>query len=338
MEPLPLEIERLFLQFHTPDGTIQAIRGVSLCLRPGEILVLAGESGCGKSVVCRSVMKLLPRFAKITGGAIRVQGRDITAYTDRQMEAGRGQIVSMVFQNPLTALNPSMTIGAQLAEAIRRRRQPQGCGVREQAAQLLGMVGLDDASYRLDQLPQTLSGGQRQRCALAIALAARPAVLLADEPTTALDVTVQIHLLDLLVRLAKEQQMAIVLVTHDLGIAARIADRVGIMYAGQIVEIGTAEDIFYDARHPYTWGLLSALPSAQRTGRRLQAIPGMPPDMLCPPKGDAFANRNPYAMAIDYEQEAPMFTVSPTHQAATWLLDPRAPAVTPPVWRREVGR
>lgn len=331
---LPLEIEDLSLCFDTSAGKIEALRQVSLQLHAGEILVLAGESGCGKSVLCRSVLKLLPPFAHITGGAIRIQGQDVTAYTERQMASLRGRVVSMVFQNPLTTLNPAMTMGEQLREALNRDGTMSRAEADRQAVALLEMVGIHDGAYRLGQVPQAFSGGQRQRCALAIALAAKPAVLLADEPTTALDVTVQVQILDVLRDLRRKQGLSMIFVTHDLGVAAHLADRVGIMYAGRIVEIGTAEEIFYDARHPYTWGLLAALPSYSNAGR-LQAIPGMPPDMLHPPKGDAFAERNACALAIDYEQEPPMFSISPTHQAATWLLDPRAPKVDPPVCIRK---
>ena len=204
--------------------------------------------------------------------------------------------------------------------------------VEEESIRLLELVGIPDGKERLSMTPGEFSGGQRQRITLAIALASKPALLLADEPTTALDVTVQLRLLDLFKRLAKEQGLAILLVTHDLGVAACLADRVGIMYAGRMIEIGDTDEIFYDPRHPYTWGLLGALPSAERSDRRLTAIEGMPPDMANLPKGDAFADRNAYALAIDYEKEPPMFSVSPTHMVATWLLDPRAPKVELPAF------
>ena len=329
MNDTPLEIENLTLSFYMPYGEVQALRGVSLSLKKGEILVLAGESGCGKSVLCKSVLHLLPRHAKIKEGSITLCGQDVTTASEKEMTAIRGTKAAMVFQNPLTTLMPSMTIGAQLQEALRRRHLSPD-EEKHEAVALLEAVGIEDAERRLSQLPLAFSGGMRQRCALAIALAARPQVLLADEPTTALDGTIQIQILDLLRRLRDETGLSILLVTHDLGVAAHIADRVGILYAGRLVEIGTAEEIFYDPRHPYTWGLLASLPSASQ-GRRLTPIDGMPPDLLMPPEGDAFASRNPYALAIDYEEQPPFFTISPTHQAATWLLDPRAPHMEPPV-------
>lgn len=331
METNPLEIRNLSVSFYTPAGEVEAVRDVSLTLHKGEILVLAGESGSGKSVLCRSVLKLLPRFAKIKAGQICVQGQDITDYGEKKMEQLRGVILSMVFQNPLTTLNPSMSMGAQLREAIQRHEKMSRNQADDRAVELLRLVGIDDGRQRLSLLPQAFSGGQRQRCALAIALAAKPDILFADEPTTALDVTVQAHILDLLKKLRDQMGLSIVFVTHDLGVVARLADRVGIMYAGKIVEIGTAEEIFYDPRHPYTWGLLAAMPSTVQPGERLHTIPGMPPDMLHPPQGDAFAARNQYALDIDYEEMPPFFEVSPTHQVASWLLDPRAPEVHSPI-------
>lgn len=325
-----IDIRDVSVQFQTELGVVQALRHVSLAIQPGEIVVLAGESGCGKSVLCRSILKLLPRNSKQTTGQILLGQRDITSYTEKQIEQLRGATLSMVFQNPLTTLNPSMTMGAQLREAICHSQKLSQPAADARAVELLRLVGITDGARRLDLLPHAFSGGQRQRCALAIALAQEPQILIADEPTTALDVTVQLEILDLLKSLRQRQGLTILFVTHDLGVAARIADRIGIMYAGKLVEIGTADDIFYDARHPYTWGLLGALPAAVPVGKRLAAIPGMPPDMLRPPQGDAFADRNPYALGIDYETEPPLFSVSPTHQAATWLLDPRAPHVTPP--------
>lgn len=325
-----IDIRDVSIQFQTELGVVQALRHVSLTIQPGEIVVLVGESGCGKSVLCRSILKLLPRNSKQTTGQILLGQRNITSYTEKQMEQLRGKTLAMVFQNPLTTLNPSMTMGAQLREAICHRQQMSRAAADARASELLQLVGIADGAHRLDLLPQAFSGGQRQRCSLAIALAQEPQILIADEPTTALDVTVQLEILDLLRNLQRRQDLTILFVTHDLGVAARIADRIGIMYAGKLVEIGTADDIFYDARHPYTWGLLGALPSAVPVGERLIAIPGMPPDMLQPPRGDAFAVRNRYALGIDYETEPPMFAVSPTHQAATWLLDPRAPHVMPP--------
>lgn len=327
-----LDIRGLSLSFFTHDGEVEAVRDVSLSLHKGEIVALVGESGCGKSTLCRSIVKLIPSYARIKKGQILIHDRDITDLSEKEMRHIRGTEVGMVFQNPLTTLNPVMTVGSQLREALMRLPEMTKEKVEEESIRLLELVGIPDGKERLSMTPGEFSGGQRQRVTLAIALASKPELLLADEPTTALDVTVQMRLLDLFKRLAKEQGLAILLVTHDLGVAACLADRVGIMYAGRMVEIGDTDEIFYDPRHPYTWGLLGALPSAERSDRRLTAIEGMPPDMAHLPKGDAFADRNAYALAIDYEKEPPMFSVSPTHMVATWLLDPRAPKVELPAF------
>lgn len=327
-----LDIRGLSLSFFTHDGEVEAVRDVSLSLHKGEIVALVGESGCGKSTLCRSIVKLIPSYARIKKGKILIHDRDITDLSEKEMRHIRGTEVGMVFQNPLTTLNPVMTVGTQLREALMRLPEMTKEKVEEESIRLLELVGIPDGKERLSMTPGEFSGGQRQRVTLAIALASKPELLLADEPTTALDVTVQLRLLDLFKRLAKEQGLAILLVTHDLGVAACLADRVGIMYAGRMVEIGDTDEIFYDPRHPYTWGLLGALPSAERSDRRLTAIEGMPPDMANLPKGDAFADRNAYALAIDYEKEPPMFSVSPTHMVATWLLDPRAPKVELPAF------
>lgn len=327
-----LDIRGLSLSFFTHDGEVEAVRDVSLSLHKGEIVALVGESGCGKSTLCRSIVKLIPSYARIKKGQILIHDRDITDLSEKEMRHIRGTEVGMVFQNPLTTLNPVMTVGTQLREALMRLPEMTKEKVEEESIRLLELVGIPDGKERLSMTPGEFSGGQRQRVTLAIALASKPELLLADEPTTALDVTVQLRLLDLFKRLAKEQGLAILLVTHDLGVAACLADRVGIMYAGRMVEIGDTDEIFYDPRHPYTWGLLGALPSAERSDRRLIAIEGMPPDMANLPKGDAFADRNAYALAIDYEKEPPMFSVSPTHMVATWLLDPRAPKVELPAF------
>lgn len=327
-----LDIRGLSLSFFTHDGEVEAVRDVSLSLHKGEIVALVGESGCGKSTLCRSIVKLIPSYARIKKGQILIHDRDITDLSEKEMRHIRGTEVGMVFQNPLTTLNPVMTVGSQLREALMRLPEMTKEKVEEESIRLLELVGIPDGKERLSMTPGEFSGGQRQRVTLAIALASKPELLLADEPTTALDVTVQLRLLDLFKRLAKEQGLAILLVTHDLGVAACLADRVGIMYAGRMVEIGDTDEIFYDPRHPYTWGLLGALPSAERSDRRLTAIEGMPPDMANLPKGDAFADRNAYALAIDYEKEPPMFSVSPTHMVATWLLDPRASKVELPAF------
>lgn len=328
----PLEISNLSIDIAVQKTMIHAVRDVSLTVQEGEILVLAGESGSGKSVLCKSILKLLPREAVIRQGGIRVHGEDVVSCTEKQMQAIRGRQVAMAFQNPLTILNPSMTMGAQFRESICRHNPALSRQEADaMAIEYLQLVGIKDGKYRLDMLPHAFSGGQRQRCALAIALAGKPDILIADEPTTALDVTVQVQILDLLKKLQQKMKLSVLFVTHDLGVAEHIADRIGIMYAGKLVETGTAQEIFHDARHPYTWGLLSSVPAMAEKGKPLHCIQGMPPDLSRLPAGDAFAPRNPYALAIDYRQEAPLFAISDTHKAATWLLDPRAPQVISPV-------
>ena len=322
-----LELENVSVHFDTPDGTVQAVRDVSLSLKSGETLAIVGESGCGKSVLCKSVMKLLPGNARISGKML-IDGKDIAPYTEKQMRKLRGSLFSMLFQDPMTTLNPTIPIGKQITEAVLKHRKMSREDAQKLAVEMLHRVGIDDPAQRMLLQPHYFSGGMRQRCVLAIALALNPHILFADEPTTALDVTVQAQMLDLLRDIQRKTGIGIVLVSHDLGVVARIADRVAVMYAGKIVEIGTAEEIFYDPRHPYTWGLLGALPSQAVENGELRGIPGMPPTLLDPPPGDAFAERNQYAMKIDYERMPPMFPVSETHSAATWLLDERAPAVT----------
>lgn len=327
-----LEVKNLSVSFETDQGEVQAVRDVSFTLRPGETLAIVGESGCGKSALCKSIMKLLPASARIKSGSICVNGVEISGYREREMQKLRGKLFSMVLQDPLTALNPTMSVGAQIAEAV-RVHQPKISreAVHDRVLELMRLVEIDRAQELMNLYPYSFSGGMRQRCVLAIALAGSPAILFADEPTTALDVTIQAQILKLLRDIQQTLGMASVLVTHDLGVAAQAADRVAVMYAGKIVETGTAEEIFRDPRHPYTWGLMQALPSFSKDRETLDAIPGMPPALIDPPKGDAFACRNPYALAIDYEEEPPMFRVSDTHYAATWLLDERAPKITPPI-------
>lgn len=326
-----LELKNLTVSIDSPMGKVEAVRGVSLALRPGEVLAIVGESGCGKSMLCRSIMKLLPRSARIEGGQIIANGADITGYSQRDMNRLRGKLFSMVLQDPMTALDLTQTVEAQIAEAVRvHSPRLDRQAVHRRVMELMELVGIPQPEKRGKLYPYHFSGGQRQRVVMAIALAADPKILLADEPTTALDVTVQAQILDLLKDIQHRLHTATILVSHDLGVVARAADRVAIMYAGRIVEIGTAEEIYYDPRHPYTWGLMRSLPALAKGGQ-LYTIPGMPPSLVHPPRGDAFACRNEYALAIDYEEAPPMFRVSDTHYAATWLLDERAPRVTPPI-------
>lgn len=320
-----LEVHNLSVSFDTPAGEIQAVRDVSFTLKAGEVLALVGETGCGKSVLCKSILRLLPDIARIKGGHILLEGVDITRYREQDMRRLRGRTFAMVFQNPMTVLNPSLSVWSQIAEAVKIHRHGMSReDVERRVVELLYLVGLENLKGDRRLYPHHLSGGMRQRCVMAIALAANPKLLFADEPTTALDVTIQAQILDLLKQVQTKCHTATVFVTHDLSVAAQVADRVAVMYAGKIVEIGTAKEVFHDPRHPYTWGLMQALPAFAGKRDSLYSIPGMPPTLIDPPKGDAFACRNVYALAIDYEKEPPMFRVTDTHFAATWLLDERA--------------
>lgn len=323
-----LEVKHLSVSFDTPEGEVEAVRDVSFFVKKGETLAIVGESGCGKSVLCRSIMKLLPRTARIKSGSILANGREIIKCTEKEMQTIRGSFFSMVFQDPMTSLNPAMTVGAQIAEAVLiHRPELSREEVRRRVWELMELVGIDHPKERAAQYPWNFSGGMRQRAVLAIALASEPAVLLADEPTTALDVTIQAQILALFRKIQEKLGTAIVLVSHDLGVVAAAADRVAVMYAGKICETGLVREIFEDPKHPYTKGLLRSLPALSRGKKELYCLPGMPPKLNHPPAGDAFACRNPYALAVDYEKQPPMFQVTDTHYAATWLLDERAAEV-----------
>ena len=335
-----LNVEHLSVSFFTPAGEVQAVRDVSFSLKAGEVLAIVGESGCGKSVLCKSILRLLPQTAKIKSGKIIVDGTDITAYREREMTALRGSLFSMVFQDPMTALDPTMTIGVQIAEAVLAHKPKlEKSAVRARVIELLELVGIDRAQERMALYPHNFSGGMRQRVVLAIALAGNPHILFADEPTTALDVTIQAKILELIRSIQRERGISVIYITHDLGVVAKVADYVDVMYAGKIVETGTIDEIFYEPRHPYTWGLLSAMPDLDTADDRLYTIPGSPPNLLHEKQGDAFAPRNHFALNIDDEVDPPMFKISDTHYAATWLLDPRAPKVDmPPELAQRIAR
>lgn len=324
-----LSIENLRIHFETFAGEVQAIRGVNLKLEKGETLALVGESGSGKSVTAKSVMKLLSNNAVVKEGAIIFKGENILEKSERDMQSIRGKKIAMIFQDPMTSLDPTMKIGKQITEVIIKHEKASKEEADKRAEELLELVGIPNAKERMKQYPHQFSGGQRQRIVIAIALACNPDVLIADEPTTALDVTIQAQILELLKELQQQFQMAIIFITHDLGVVANVADRVAVMYAGKVVEVGTVDEVFYNPQHPYTWGLLRSMPTLH-TGDTLYAIPGSPPDLLDPPVGDAFALRSDVALEIDRVKEPPMFEVSPTHFAATWLLDPRSPKVPVP--------
>ncbi|MGN7410345.1 MULTISPECIES: ABC transporter ATP-binding protein [unclassified Sporosarcina] len=326
-----LQVKDLELSFHTFAGEVKAIRGVNFDLNKGETLAIVGESGSGKSVTTKSIMRLLPESSsEFKNGEIIFDGKDLTKLSEREMQKIRGKDISMIFQDPMTSLNPTMTIGKQIMEPILKHQKVSKDKARKVAIELLNMVGIPNAENRYKMYPHQFSGGQRQRIVIATALACNPQILIADEPTTALDVTIQAQILELMKDIQKKIDTSIIFITHDLGVVANVADRVAVMYGGMIVEIGTVDEIFYNPQHPYTWGLLSSMPSMDLNEEKLYAIPGTPPDLLNPPKGDAFALRSEYALKIDMEQPPPFFQVSDTHYAATWLLHPQAPQVEPP--------
>lgn len=327
-----LEVKNLHVSFDTYGGEVQAVRGVSFDLKKGETLAIVGESGSGKSVTTRALAKLIPSPpGRIKEGEILFEGKDLAKLSEREMQKIRGKDISTIFQDPMTSLNPTMKIGTQVMEGLLKHHKISKKEARKRTLELLELVGLPEPEKRIDQYPHQFSGGQRQRIVIAIALACGPKILIADEPTTALDVTIQAQILELMKDIQKKVDSSIIFITHDLGVVANVADRVAVMYAGKIVEIGTADEIFYNPKHPYTWGLLGSMPTLDNEEESLIAIPGSPPDMLNPPKGDAFAARNEYAMEIDFVEQPPMFKVSDTHYAATWLLHEHAPKVEPPL-------
>ena len=327
-----LDVRDLCISFVGRDGNaLEAVNKLNLHIDAGEIVGVVGESGCGKSVFAQSVMRLLEHEQKMAyTGQILFDGEDLLARPLKRMREVRGCDIAMIFQDPLSSLNPVMTVGAQVVEAVRAHRKVSRREARNEALSLLERVGIRDAAARFDMYPGDFSGGMRQRVVIAIAVACRPKILICDEPTTALDVTIQAQILQLLKELRAKYHLTIVMITHDLGVVANIADRVAVMYAGDIVEIGTADEIYYDPRHPYTWALLSSMPQMGIKGEDLFNIVGTPPNLFAEIRGDAFAPRNPQALKIDYVKRPPYFEVSPTHKAKTWLLDPRAPHIEPP--------
>lgn len=326
-----MEVKNLSVSFKVEEGEVQAVRNVSFSLKKGETLAIVGESGCGKSVLCKSLIKILPNNGCIKDGEIIFKAEDLVKKSEKDMESIRGKDISMIFQDPMTSLNPTISIGKQITETIIIHQGIKKNEAKKIAIELMELVGIDNPEKRFKQFPHHFSGGMRQRIVIAIALACNPNILIADEPTTALDVTIQAQIIDLIKELQNKIGISIIFITHDLGVVANIANRIAVMYAGKIVEVGTIEDIFYDPRHPYTWGLLGSLPTLESQSKYLYNIPGMPPNLLNPPKGDAFAIRNKNALKIDYEKEPPMFKINDTHSAATWLLHPDAPQINIPV-------
>ena len=329
-EPI-LSAKDVEIQFSLRGKILKAIRRCSLDLYEGETLAIVGESGSGKSVFTKSFLGMLDANGSITGGTIMYEGTDISKYTaEKDWLTIRGKKISMVMQDPMTSLNPLKKIGKQIQESIELNQGIKGEAARKLAIEMLKKVGIPDAERRANQYPHEFSGGMRQRVVIAIAVACRPQILICDEPTTALDVTIQAQILDLIRALQRELNMTVIYITHDLGVVANVADRVAVMYAGQIVEYGLVNEIFYDAWHPYTWALLSSLPQLGVKGEDLPTIDGTPPNLFYEVKGDAFAPRNQQALAIDFEEEPPFFEVTATHKAKTWYLDPRAPKIEQP--------
>ena len=334
---LILSVKDLNIKFNLRGKVLHAIRGIDLDIYHGEVLAIVGESGSGKSVFTKSFMGLLDANGSITSGTIDYYGADDgkpIRLSDLKKEKDwlkvRGHEIAMIMQDPMTSLNPLKTIGDQIMEAVELHQHLKGKAAREKTLEYLRDVGIADPEVRFAQYPHEFSGGMRQRVVIAIAVACNPQILICDEPTTALDVTIQAQILQLIRDLQKELGMSVIYITHDLGVVANVADRVAVMYAGQIVEYGTVEEIFYDAWHPYTWALLQALPQLCTKVEALPSVDGTPPNLFNEIKGDAFAPRNKHALAIDFVQEPPFFQVSETHAAKTWYLDPRAPKIERP--------
>ncbi len=412
-----LDVQNLAISFRTDNGNVQAVRDISFTMEKGETLAIVGESGSGKSVTAKAILGILAPNSIIEGGRIMYDNKDLLTLPEEEFNKLRGNRITMIFQDPMSSLDPIMKIGKQMTEAtllnvktnrkysakafknklkaLRKSFADSGVAdgdrlieefrekvlnerdaldlestfmkefagtlakvlggetsaqtyihymmdqavmmnrhvtkeeAKAQAIKIMEDVGIKEPEKRFDQYPFEFSGGMRQRIVIAIAIAANPEILICDEPTTALDVTIQAQILELIGELKEKRKLTVIFITHDLGVVANVADKVAVMYAGKIVEYGTVDDIFYDPRHPYTWALLSSMPDLD-TKETLMSIPGTPPNMIHPPKGDAFAARNKYAMEIDFEEQPPLFEVSPTHKAATWLMHPNAPKVEPP--------
>ncbi len=326
-----LSAQDIEVKFRVRDSELTAIRKISLDLYDQETVAIVGESGSGKSVFTKTFTGMLEANGRISNGSIIFEDKDLVKLKkDKDWEGIRGVKIATVFQDPMTSLNPIRTIGSQITEVILKFQKVSKEEAKKQAIDLMKRVGINDAENRFDEYPFQYSGGMRQRIVIAIALACRPQILICDEPTTALDVTIQAQILRLIKDLQEELKFTTVYITHDLGVVANVADRVAVMYAGQIVEYGTVEDIFYNPAHPYTWALLSSLPQLGIKGEELFSIAGTPPSLYNKIKGDAFASRNKFAMKIDFEEEPPFFKISDTHYAKTWLLDSRAPKIEKP--------
>ncbi|MBP2624094.1 ABC transporter ATP-binding protein [Streptococcus oricebi] len=330
-ENVILTARDIVVEFDVRDRVLTAIRGVSLDLIEGEVLALVGESGSGKSVLTKAFTGMLEDNGRVAQGSIDYRGQDLTALkSHKDWESIRGKKIATIFQDPMTSLDPIQTIGSQITEVITKHQGKTAAEAKELAIDYMKKVGIPEAEKRFSEYPFQYSGGMRQRIVIAIALACRPDVLICDEPTTALDVTIQAQIIELLKSLQKEYNFTTIFITHDLGVVASIADKVAVMYAGEIVEYGTVNEIFYQPHHPYTWSLLSSLPQLAEEDGELYSIPGTPPSLYSKVEGDAFALRSDYAMQIDFEERPPVFEISPTHWAKTWLLHEDAPKVEKP--------
>ena len=314
-----LSVQDLHTSFFTDSGEVHAVNGVSFNLDPGEVLGIVGESGSGKSVTAYSIMQILADTGRITQGSIRYKGDDITKWTERQMSAFRGKCCSIVFQDPMTSLNPVFTVGSQLREAIELHTDKRGAAAKARAIEMLELVGINEPAKRIKQYPFELSGGMRQRVMIAMALACEPDILIADEPTTALDVTIQAQILELIADLQKKMGMAVILVTHDLGVIADMCDNIIVMYGGHICERGTADEIFYNSRHEYTKGLLRSIPNVNNMKQKLIPIAGTPINILNLPAGCAFCTRCDEAMKICLEQQPEEMVINDNHYASCWM-------------------
>ncbi|MDW8515053.1 ABC transporter ATP-binding protein [Priestia flexa] len=320
-----LEVQDLTVKFATYGGEVQAVRGVSFDLYKGETLAIVGESGCGKSVTSQSIMRLIPNPpGKITRGSILFKGRDLAKLSEKAMRKIRGADISMIFQDPMTALNPTITVGQQIAESMMQHENITKEAANKKALDMLNLVGIPNPKERLKQYPHEFSGGMRQRIVIAMALVCEPEVLIADEPTTALDVTIQAQILELFKEIQAKTGVSIILITHDLGVVAQVADRIAVMYAGKIVEAGKRRDIFYQPQHPYTKGLLQSVPRLDLSGGDLVPIAGSPPDLFAPPIGCSFAARCSYAMEVCDRVYPGEILFRNEHSVSCWLQDERA--------------
>lgn len=328
-----LEVKNLSVSFDTYNGEVKAVRDISFYVNKGETLGIVGESGCGKSVTSKTINRLLKSPpARIAGGEILFSGSDLVKYNENQMKKIRGNEISMIFQDPMTSLNPTMKIGKQISEVLIKHHKISKEESKKKAIEMLRLVSLPNPEVRYNQYPHEFSGGMRQRAMIALAMISNPKLLIADEPTTALDVTIQAQILRLMKKIQVEFDTSIIMITHDLGVIANMADRIAVMYAGKIVETGTSEDIFFNPKHPYTWGLLTSIPDTSDSNKKaLRPIEGTPPDLFAPPEGCPFAPRCKYTMKVCRTEQPPVTNISDKHSSNCWLLDVNAPIVEPPI-------